>query len=73
MQTDRPFKSFSRFYDAEGRLEKVLCPLCFEVNDIVSARAGGCLSTDTESGKMSDVCVECAAKEWLYFAAVMGA
>lgn len=63
---------FSRVYDPDGNLTHVMCPLCFGVNEVRSARDGGYLSTDTESGMMSDVCVECAAKEWLWFANVMG-
>lgn len=50
----------------------VMCPLCFGCNFVESARAGGMLST-TEDGMMSDVCVDCNAKEWLYFANLMGA
>lgn len=70
---DRPFKSLSREYDDDGKLVRILCPLCFEMNEVKSARAGGCLSTDTKSGKMSDACVKCATAEYLLLAAIMGA
>ena len=65
--TQSNFVSLSRGHDW------IMCPLCFEANPLTSAREGGRLST-TDNGKtVWDVCVECAAKEWLYFANLMGA
>lgn len=49
----------------------IMCPLCFEANGLISARDGGRLST--EGQHMSDICVDCAATDWLYFANMMGA
>lgn len=62
--------SLSRGLDEHGE-PWIMCPLCFEVNALVSAREGGRLSTDGQY--MSDVCVDCAAKEYLYGANLMGA
>lgn len=51
----------------------VMCPLCFDVFDVVSARDGGMLSTVDNGTRMSDVCVNCAAREVYQFAIRMGA
>lgn len=61
----------SRLYDDKNSLVAVLCPICFDYNEPVSAREGGRLST--ENGDTYDVCVDCAAKEYLIAAFVMGA
>lgn len=58
--------------DEGGRLIGIMCPMCFEMNPLTSAREGGRLSTN-EDGTMSDVCVDCAASEFLYGANLMGA
>jgi len=64
--------SFSRGIDPRTGEPFIMCPICFESNDLISARAGGRLSTN-EDGSMSDVCVTCATKEYLRMAAAMGA
>lgn len=63
--------SLSRGFDGQGKLIWVLCPICFEANEPVSARTGGMLSTI--DGDVTDVCVDCNAKEYLVLAAMMGA
>lgn len=64
-------QGFSRYYDDEGDMTLVMCPLCFHLNEPVPARAGGMLST--VNGDAFDVCVNCSAKEYLWYANVMGA
>lgn len=61
----------SRLYDEQNNLVAIMCPICFEHNEPVSARAGGRLSTD--NGDTYDVCVDCATREYLIFANMMGA
>lgn len=62
----------SEHRDENGKLIGIMCPLCFEMNALTSAREGGMLSTN-EDGSMSDVCVDCNALEWLQGAYRMGA
>lgn len=64
--------SLSRGIDPATGKGWILCPLCFDTNDLISAREGGRLSTD-EDGTMSDVCVDCDATEYLYEANLMNA
>lgn len=62
---------FSRLQDEQNNLVAIMCPICFEYNEPVPARAGGRLSTI--DGEVYDVCVDCATKEYLYLANLMGA
>lgn len=62
---------FDRFYDEKNELVGVMCPACFTVNEPVSAREGGKLST--KNGDTYDICILCTSNEWLIFAAMMGA
>lgn len=52
----------SRQIDDNG-VAWVMCPLCFEMHEAVSAREGGSLSTI--DGDVYDVCVRCNALEFL--------
>ena len=49
----------------------VMCPICFEANELLPALAGGMLATI--NGEVFDVCSDCNAVKWLYFANLMGA
>ena len=62
---------FSRGYDEQGNLVCVMCCLCFECFEPVAALNGGMFIT--EDGDTVDICVDCKAREFLVFAAMMGA
>jgi hypothetical protein len=59
----QPIVSLSRGVDAQGK-PWVMCPICFEGNEVLAAEAGGMLSRN-DDGTLSDVCVRCAATEFL--------
>ncbi len=63
--------SLSRGIDPFGQ-PWIMCPICFEPNELIAAAQGGRLSTNPD-GTLSDMCIDCAVSEYLYNANLMGA